>query len=160
MTASPKFGDLVSVAGYGARVFQVDGYRTEHWHYPDEEWIDVVYELTDVQTGDWLEADLGDLSIVAPAADAAEFLAAQKPSGLIILREDTPMLNFGHKPEQPKPSAKELAARKAAEKRRKIDALLDEYNDTLTLVALFGGLEYTDKLAEIKRKLADASRKE
>lgn len=63
------------------------------------------------------------------------------------------------KPEQPKPSAKELAARKAAEKRRKIDALLDEYNDTLTLVALFGGLEYAEKLAEIKRKLAEVHRK-
>ncbi|KYC67217.1 hypothetical protein B4100_3853 [Heyndrickxia coagulans] len=70
------------------------------------------------------------------------------------------MLNFGYKPDPRKPSAKELAARKAAEKRRKIDALLDEYNDILTLVALFGGLEYTEKLAEIKRKLADASRKE
>ena len=70
------------------------------------------------------------------------------------------MLNFGHKPEQPKPSAREMTARKEAEKRRKIDALLDEYNDYHTLVAMFGGLEYTYKLAEIKRKLADASRKE
>lgn len=158
MTVRPNFGDIVRVAGYQTRLFQVDGYRTEHWQYPDEEWTDVVYELTDVQTGEWLEADLDDLSIVAPATDAAKFLATLKPAGLIILREDTPML--WRKPEPPKPSARELAARKAAEKRKKIDALLDEYNDTLTLVALFGGLEYTYKLAEIKRKLADASRKE
>jgi hypothetical protein len=160
MTTRPTFGDLVRVAGYGDRIFQVDGYRTEHWQYPDEEWTDVVYELTDVQTSEWLDADIEDLTIVAPATDAAKFLATLKPAGLIILREDTPMLNFGHKPEPRKPSAKELAARKAAEKRRKIDALLDEYNDILTLVALFGGLEYTEKLAEIKRKLSDASRKE
>ena len=160
MTARPTFGDLVRVAGYQTRLFQVDGYRTEHWHYPDEEWTNVVYELTDVQTGEWLEADLDDLLIVAPATEAAEFLAAQKPAGLIILREDTPMFNFGHKPDPSKPSARELTARKEAEKRRKIDALLDEYNDILTLVALFGGLEYTEKMVEIKRKLADASRKE
>lgn len=99
MTDRPKFGDLVGVAGYGARVFQVDGYRTELRYYPDEEWIDIVYELTDVQTGEWLEADIDDLSIVAPAADAAEFLAAQKPAGLKILREDTPM-----QPNEPKPT--------------------------------------------------------
>lgn len=154
MTARPNFGDLVRVAGYGDRIFQVDGYRTEHWHYPDEEWTNVVFELTDVQTGEWLEADLDDLSIVAPATDAAEFLEAQKPAGLIILREDTTMLWEG-KPEPPKPSARELAAKKAAEKQRKIDALLDEYNDILTLVAMFGGLEYAEKLAEIKRKLAE-----
>ncbi|MED4892439.1 MULTISPECIES: hypothetical protein [Heyndrickxia] len=158
MTVRPNFGDIVHVAGYQTRLFQVDGYRTEHWHYPDEEWINVVYELTDVQTSEWLDADIEDLTIVAPATDAAKFLATLKPAGLIILREDTPML--WSKPEPPTPSARELAARKVEEKRREIDALLDEYNDTLTLVALFGGLEYAEKLAEIKRKLADASRKE
>lgn len=147
MTVRPNFGDIVRVAGYQTRLFQVDGYRTEHWHYPDEEWTDVVYELTDIHTGEWLEADLADLTIVAPAADEAKL----KSSGFIILREDTPM--EPNKPEQqPKPTPPKKP-------KAKIDALLDEYNDTLTLVAMFGGLEYAEKLEEIKRKLAEVHRK-
>ncbi|WP_141431942.1 hypothetical protein [Bacillus sp. 03113] len=70
-----NFGDLVRVAGYFPRVFQVDGWRTEHWHYPEEEWTDMVYELHDVQTGDWLEADEEDLSIVVPAIMAKDYIA-------------------------------------------------------------------------------------
>lgn len=135
------FGDLVSVAGYPDIIFQVDGFREERHYYPQEQWDEMVYELIDCSRGDWLEADEGDLTLVADAAQADEYLRANPPKAAKLnYEEDLAMYYFGEfgfggskKPsEPPKPSARELSAQEA-ERRKKarkdraeaVDNLLD-----------------------------------
>ena len=69
-----NYGDLVRVHGYGNRVYQIDGYYIASYFYPNEQYNETVYELSDVVTGEWLEADADDLTLVAPAAKAAVVL--------------------------------------------------------------------------------------
>lgn len=75
-TPQYNFGDLVKVNGYYPRIFQIDGRRTERWQYPDEDWTVIVYELYDVANNDWIEAEESDLTMVADAGQADDYLAA------------------------------------------------------------------------------------
>ena len=56
-----NFGDLVTCAGYPDRFFTVDSWRVEQHYFPEAEWTETVYELTDVYSAEWLEADEDDL---------------------------------------------------------------------------------------------------
>jgi hypothetical protein len=157
-----QFGDLVHVAGYEPQVFSIDGYREEHFHYPDEDWTDLVYELHDVGTGEWIEADQQDLSLVAPVDQADEYLAvnpAPATSARIII--------FGleaeevKKPER-KPTAREISNKEAADRKKarkekadEIDKLLDELNDYKRLVAEFDDEEHKARVEYTLLKLLE-----
>lgn len=168
-----EFGDLVKVSGYHPRVFEVDGRRIEQWQYADEEWSVIVYELFDCATAEWIEAEEGDLTIVAEAVDAESYLAAN-PAPVETSR--MPGLDFdlseffgggdvifGKKPQEPrKPTARELSGqeaerRKAArkEKAAKVDELLDRRNWYSAALERTNNEEFGDKIAEIDRELAE-----
>jgi hypothetical protein len=166
----PTFGDLVRIDGYGSRVFQVEAYRIEEHHYPDEQWTDHVYDLFDVGNADWLEADAEDLTLICDASQADEYLRANPApversifdiSDLIIgRREGNEMANKANEPR--KPTARELSGQEAErrkqarkERAKKIDALLDEMNDYKRLAEQFGDREYGERVAEIERELAE-----
>ena len=68
------FGDLVQVSGYGADLFKVVGFRTEIWRYKEDAWEDVIYELSRVSDGEWLEAGEEELTLVADAESADTFI--------------------------------------------------------------------------------------
>src|SRR5213595_3906280 len=68
------FGDLVQVSGYGSDLFKVVGFRTEIWRYKEDAWEDVVYELSRVRDGEWLEASEEELTLVADAESAETFI--------------------------------------------------------------------------------------
>jgi hypothetical protein len=153
------FGDLVSIAGYHPYLFVVDGYREEHYHYPNEDWSDLVYELHNVSTAEWLEADEDDLSLVAPADQAEEYLAENPvPAQIIIFgMEGVEMAK-----EERKPTARELSGREAEERKKarkekaeQIDMLLDEMNDYRRLVAEFNDEEHKARVEYITLKLAE-----
>jgi hypothetical protein len=74
-----NFGDLVRVNGYYPRIFEIDGRRIETWQYKDEEWTDIIYEVFDVQNSDWIECCEDDITLVAEADKAEEYLAANPP---------------------------------------------------------------------------------
>lgn len=176
-----NFGDLVRVAGYWPQVFVVDGRRKEHYEYPDEEWTEMVYELHGAFTLEWLEADVEDLTLVAPAANADEYLTtvgqptidlANIPSveeyGLtdLISEMDYELYLTGlgertMKSKEPrKPTARELSAqeaerRKAARKERadQIDNLLDIANWNRRKFAETSEQEYAEKIAEVEAEL-------
>ena len=143
-----NYGDLVRVHGYGNRVYQIDGYYIASYFYPNEQYNETVYELSDVVTGEWLEADADDLTLVAPAAKAAEYLATMKPAEKYTLMEGVGTMFFSAN----EPTARELSAQEAerrkAERKAKaeaIDRLLDEYNDYKRLADAFGDEEYREK---------------
>lgn len=146
-----NFGDLVTCAGYDDRLFSVDGWRVEQFFYPDEEWTEHIYELTDVHSADWLDADAEDLTLVTTADKADEYLAQHEP---VRKGGEMPMAFFGFDfARKPNVSPEIERYNKQRDRERKVNELLDERNDYALLLAEFGDEEYAGKIAEIDTEL-------
>ncbi|MGG3470131.1 hypothetical protein ABES02_21925 [Neobacillus pocheonensis] len=143
-------GDLVQVSGYGSDLFKVVGFRTEIWRYKDDAWEDVIYELSRVSDGEWLEAGEEELTLVADAESADTFIQKLGLLYLVNKQEKTtknPQLqNIVRKAE-----FEEIERKK--EKKELIDNLLDIFNDYRILYELFGDQEYYQVMRVILRKL-------
>jgi hypothetical protein len=166
-----NFFDLVRVDGYWPRVFRVDGYRSEHWRYPNETWIDMVYELVDAHTGEFLEADVEDLTLVETADKADDWLAANpapvdtsKPFDINEWVVDMTKYFGGvtnmAKQEPRKPTARELSAQLAKEQKEmrkkrgeQIDNLLDLRNWAADMLAKTNDEAYGDRVMAIDAEL-------
>lgn len=161
------FHDIVRVNGYYPRAFQILGYRHESHHYPDESWTEMIYEMQAVDSGEWLEADEEDLTLVAEANRAEEWLRnnAAKEAQAPRIRwtyfddEEEEAETMADKQER-KPTARELsnieAARRKAERKEKaeqVDRLLDEYNDYRALEKAFNDPAYGDKAFAVEAEL-------
>jgi hypothetical protein len=144
------FGDLVQVSGYGADLFKIVGFRTEIWRYKEDAWEDVIYELSRVSDGEWLEAGEEELTLVADAESADTFI---QKLGLLYL------INKQQKPAKTqklqntirKAEYEEIERKK--EKKELIDNLLDIFNDYRILYELFHDQEYYHVMRVILRKL-------
>jgi hypothetical protein len=165
-----NFGDLVRVDGYWPRVFKVDGYRREQWQYPDEEWTDVVYELHDVGNMEFIEADMADLTLVETADNAEAYIETNPPNYEAPAPTMPDWMTFitggdetMSKPKEPrKPTAREISAkeaeeRKAARKARgeEIDNLLDLRNWAADMLAKTNNEEFGDRVMAIDAKLKE-----
>lgn len=164
-----SFGDLVRIDGYGNRVFQVESFREETHYWQDGIMSELVYELFDCGNADCLEADAEDLTLLADASQADEYLRANpapmEPSSIDFtnyLGGDLTMFNFGNddakKKPTPKPTARELSGQEAERRKqarkdraKKIDACLDWMN----YYSEQGGADAEAKVAEIKQELAE-----
>lgn len=166
------FCDLVRVNGYYPRIFQVDGYREEHWHYADESYTVVVYELYDVGNNDWIEAEASDLTLVADAGQADEYLAANpapvEPSKNYIIGIDYAEGASTMAKQERKPTARELSGQEAERRKKErkdraeqIDNLLDQRNWYAGMLAKSNDESYGDRIfaidAELK-KLTDVEK--
>lgn len=85
------FGDLVQVKGYGSDLFKIVGFRTEIWRYKEDAWEDVIYELSRINDGEWLEAGEEELTLVADAESADAFI--QKLGLLYMINKKKSFLN-------------------------------------------------------------------
>lgn len=99
-------GDIVQVFGYGGRIWKVDGYIHSHHVYDDEEWTELCYELTGVDTDDWIDAFEEDMRLLARASEAEEYLRRYRAI-------------MGRRNER---------KRSRLSKKEHIDILLDQYN--------------------------------
>jgi hypothetical protein len=165
----PTHGDLVRVNGYGNRVFQVESYYDQSWYYVDENWTDRIYELFDMGNADYIEADAHDLTFIADASQADEYLRANpapienayKPPSAEGMHYYSELLfgggneMFNQSKEPKKPTARELSSQEAAKRKqarkdraKKIDACLDWMN-------YYKAEGNTAKVAEIKQELAE-----
>jgi hypothetical protein len=144
------FGDLVQVSGYGADLFKVVGFRTEIWRYKEDAWEDVIYELSRVSDGEWLEAGEEELTLVADAESADTFI---QKLGLLYLvnKQDQAIKNTNLKNLIRKAEFEEIERKK--EKKELIDNLLDIFNDYRILYELFHDQEYYQVMRVILRKL-------
>lgn len=124
-----QFGDIVHVKGYGSDLFVVIGFRAEIWRYKNSAWEDLIYELSRLKDGEWLEATEEELVYIADEQKAKKFLLHPQ------LRN-----NPTQKPERKKDMAD-------------IDMLLDMYNDYKRLYELFGENTYRKKMKEVLKKL-------
>lgn len=119
-------GDLVQVSGYGADLFKVIGFRTEIWRYKEDAWEDVIYELSRVSDGEWLEVGEEELTLVADAESADTFI---QKLGLLYLvnKQDKTTKSPNIQNMVRKAEFEEISRKK--EKKELIDNLLDIFND-------------------------------
>ena len=144
------FGDLVQVSGYGADLFKVVGFRTEIWRYKEDAWEDVIYELSRVSDGEWLEAGEEELTLVADAENADTFI---QKLGLLYLVNKKEKIEKNPKVQGMvrKAEFEEIVRKK--EKKELIDNLLDIFNDYRILYEMFQDQEYYQVMRVILRKL-------
>lgn len=163
MSRKFNFGDIVKVSGYWPRVFRIDGYRNEEYHYPGEIWTDIVYELIDAHCYEWIEADEDDLTLVAPAHKADEYLAKNpapnEDRNATDLSESIPWRTIKRTgddnmaKQERQPTARELSAKAAEEKKtarkqkaEEIDNLLDMRNWYADQFEKTADVEYCDRV--------------
>lgn len=143
-------GDLVQVNGYGAELFKVVGFRTEIWRYKEDAWEDVIYELSRVSDGEWLEVGEEDLTLVADAESADTFI--QKLGLLYLINKQEKASKVTDVRNAKKKIELDEIARKK-EKKELIDHLLDIFNDYRILYELFHDQEYNQVMRVVLRKL-------
>jgi hypothetical protein len=168
-----NFGDIVRINGYYPRLFEIDGIRTEHWQYKDESWVDTVYEVYDVLSSDWIECAEEDITLVVEADQAEEYLAANPPDYEVPAQEKPEWMTFMFggeekamsKPKEPrKPTAREISAREAEEKKAarkaraaEIDNLLDLRIWAADMLAKTNNEEFGDRVMAIDCELKKMS---
>jgi len=150
-------GDLVKVKGYGSNLFKIMGFRTEIWRYKSDAWEDVIYELSRVSDGEWLEAGEEELTLVADAENADSFI--QKLGLLYIMDKKKKPVNLQKTNSSYRKSEKELLE-STNEKKEVIDGLLDIYNDYQLLYEMFKDQEYEHAMRLTIRKLKQLSSKD
>jgi hypothetical protein len=164
-------GDLVTVDGYDGRFFMVIGYQLIRNCLPEEEYNEVVYEVLDAVTGEFLEADGEDVEFVTDAGHASAYLAENPPdyeaqatkrtfeivSDLSIFGGVTDMAKPERKPTAREISAKAAEERKAARKARaaEIDNLLDMRIWAADMLAKTNNEEFGDRVMAIDAKLKE-----
>jgi len=144
-------GDLVQVNGYGGDLFKVVGFRTEIWRYKEDAWEDVIYELSRVSDGEWLEASEEELTLVADAESAETFI--QKLGLLYLINQQQQPVKLPKLQNLLRKAEIETLEQKK-EKKQLIDSLLDIYNDYKTLYEMFHDQEYYQVMRVVLRKLA------
>lgn len=148
-----SFGDLVYVAGYGDRIFTVESYSYSIQYYRHEAFEEIIYDLTDVDTLEYLIAYQEDITVICKASEANEYLAnmernitdeiSQSPSpgidgGWPAGFEYVGDMTF-------KPIGREASETMTGNKhnhrydRDYVDDLLTELSDKMTLLRMFDG---------------------
>ena len=163
------FTDLVHIVGYGPRIFKIESYRVEHCYAPDEEWSEIVYDLIEVESGQYVECDEEDMRLAdGSSVDEAEldgtgidiFDFMGGLSALNYEMEETKMAkNNERKPTARELSGQEAERRKQARKDRvaKVDDLLDMYNGYMAMFEQTGEAVYKENADDAMERLAEVS---
>jgi len=145
------FGDLVFVAGYRNEIFKVVGVRTEIWRYKDGAWEEIIYELSRLSDGEWLEAIEEELTLIADSENAESFL--QKLAFLYLVKKEQKSLEMHDKMMDGSKKPEKEISKMTKEKREIIDGLLDIYNDYKWLFEMFGDEKYKQVMETALRNL-------
>lgn len=143
-------GDLVQVKGYGSDLFKIVGFRTEIWRYKEDAWEDVIYELSRISDGEWLEAGEEELTLVADADSANTFI--QKLGLLYLVNKKSKPPELENSKNSFRRAERQLLNKKK-ETSQLIDGLLDIYNDYRFLYDLFQDDEYKHVMRVVIHKL-------
>ncbi|MGM9925151.1 MAG: hypothetical protein ACI35R_12980 [Bacillus sp. (in: firmicutes)] len=132
------FGDLVQVDGYDNEYFKVVGFRTEIWRYKENAWEDIIYELSRLSDGEWLEAQEDELLLIADAESADSYF---HKLGLLFPAKKSAGMKEAI-PHNALRKAEWKALQEYKERKQLIDRLLDLYNDYSELYKVFHDEEY------------------
>ncbi|MBR3205149.1 MAG: hypothetical protein IKF58_01825 [Bacillus sp. (in: Bacteria)] len=146
-------GDVVYVKDYGKELFKIIGHRTEIWRYLEDGWEDVIYELTRLKDGEWLETEEEDLTLVLRKYEMDQFVhqllfvhyVGETSKELEEDMVQTALLQLEEKQESE--SSLEFLAVSI------VDELLDIYNDYKILYEFFKDPEYKDMMDFILESL-------
>jgi hypothetical protein len=146
------FGDLVHVKGYEKELFKIVGLRTEIWRYKKDAWEDIIYELSRLSDGEWLEASEDEIVLIADHEHAPIFL--QKLEVLFLKSKETTKMEMEllQSMNKQRKTEKELLRLKR-ERKAIIDGLLDVYNDYKYLYELFEDDEYKNVMELVLENL-------
>ena len=175
-TALP--GEIVEVDGYDG-FFKVDCQHVDVERYANEKFTEVYYDVINIHTDEWVVACDEDLTLVADAAAADDFIAnmgPKKPKArkfdamdiTIYQFEDKGAINMAGKNDgnerkltPREQSNKEAADKKAARKKRKeyVDRALDGRLTAKDLIEVFpqDKAKYERRIARYDRFLAKVS---
>nr|WP_315905932.1 hypothetical protein [Priestia koreensis] len=148
------FGDIVNVENYGQDLFKVIGIRTEIWRYQEDAWEDVIYELSRISDGEWLEASEEELLLISPHDQSDQYL--QSVDMLYLGKEinKTELL-----PAMKKSNDYEKEHKRILKERNEIiDGLLDVYNDYFLLHQMFEDDEYVEVMDLVMKHLSKISK--
>ncbi|KOO50815.1 hypothetical protein [Priestia koreensis] len=148
------FGDVVNVENYGQDLFKVIGIRTEIWRYQEDAWEDVIYELSRISDGEWLEASEEELLLISPHDQSDQYL--QSVDMLYLGKEinKTELL-----PAMKKSNDYEKEHKRILKERSEIiDGLLDVYNDYFLLHQMFEDDEYVEVMDLVMKHLSKISK--
>ena len=164
MKRKASFGDIVKVNGMGG-YYKVDGYEHSKRYEVDREYEEVIYDLTNVRdVNDFIIAWDEDIEVVASPVEASDFLRMLEESGVEAPKDYAESMNgliselFADWIDDDTDTMKPKEIAKSARKRHieKVDGLLDEYNDVLTVIEMCGTDGYYEgKKAEILSKLRE-----
>jgi hypothetical protein len=146
-------GDLVQVKGQGADIFKVIGFRTEIWRYKEDAWEDVIYELSRIGDGEWMEATEEELILIADFENAEAFI--QKLGLLYLIKKQNSQQQkqdviLSLEQNTPNQDDQEI---KAKAREQQINHLLDIYNDYQFLYDWFKDEEYLKVMRAVIREL-------
>jgi hypothetical protein len=146
------FGDLVHVKGYEKDLFKIVGLRTEIWRYKKDAWEDIIYELSRLSDGEWLEASEDEIILIADHEHAPIFL--QQLEILFLKTKETKMMEMEmlQSMNKQRKTEKELL-RLRKERKAIIDGLLDVYNDYKYLYEMFEDDEYKNVMELVLENL-------
>jgi len=160
MKADITFGDLVAVDGYPDRIFFVDARRDVE--ETDDTGVStyVEFDLTDAIHGEWILADANDIRLVCRSQfvyeylDGVDYASYPEPEGTAFhWAEYLPELPSADTATKLSEGLEKAGSEMTKDKAKKIDELLDEYNDYKRLEAMYGDEEYKTKQDEAKAKL-------
>lgn len=135
-------GDIVKVDGYHSDLFKIIGFRTEIWRYKNDAWEDIIYELSRLKDGEWLEANEHELTFIIDEIEAEKLIEKMGVIDLKKLKKQSSFISNQSEEDWLGTDNKQL-----------IDDLLDKYNDYRYLYELFQDDQYVHKMQLICQKL-------
>ncbi|MFF2413478.1 hypothetical protein [Bacillus safensis] len=161
-----KTGDLVSVEGYKGRVFYIDCARYIEETSKEAVFNFIEYDLYDAINGECLEAFEADMTLLASALVAEDYLAdfnledyPPARSTVYLINYETEAANMAAK-EQPK-TPRQLSAIEAEKRKQerkdaaeRVDILLDTYNSYKSSFEMTGDESLKAKMDEVMAQLA------
>lgn len=140
------FDDFVKVHGYGDDIYKIVGKRLEIWRYKSDTWEDIIYELSRMTDGEWLEANEADIIYIAWEEEELAFLMKKRQKSWknkwTHLDSEKLKAIQGHKKTGTHMDRKKI-----------IDELLDLYNDYTYMFQQFQDPQYQIVVDLIEEKL-------
>ncbi|RAP05509.1 hypothetical protein C2W58_01941 [Bacillus pumilus] len=154
-----KTGDLVAVEGYKGRVFYVDCTRYIEETSKEAVFNFIEYDLYDAINGEWLEAFEADMTLLASAFVAEDFLADFNLEDYPPARSTVYLINYETEAEEMAAKEQPIMSRLQKRKQERKDAteqtdnLLDIYNWYKAQYEKTGELTFKAKMDETMARL-------
>lgn len=157
LTPVARVDDIITIEGYGDRLFRVTGYTHEFTYNKHESYEEIWYDCYCVITAEFMMAEQDDVMSVVLAHESKAIIDdyLERQADLILSNVFT---DYGDwKDAEITKEAYEPMTKKPKEKTRnqRIDELLDEMNNVRETRVILGEDHYAERMDEINVQLAE-----